>query len=184
MIEIDYRCAWQWNWPTLNIVLNVSQQANSIFQANRQLEQRSHECGGQLFVNIDKNGEFWLFATPPHRLDKSGTTWLELDAIRCKAEIMEANAAELRLVGYWHTHPQRIPALSSRDISSLVAFSDRNKGMLQNPVAIIVGQSPEGDGIRAWSHRTQKCQILAIREPQVLAEKINKPDCKNTKKSE
>lgn len=161
MIEIDYICSWQWHWPVLDISVNVSKQACDIFQSNRQSGWFARETGGQLFMGIDHLGEFWLFATPPHMLDKSGKTWLELDASRCKAEIIEANASGLRLVGYWHTHPQEVPALSTQDVVSLTVFSNRNKDILQNPVAVIVGRSTKNEGIRAWSHRSPQSQLLA-----------------------
>jgi len=184
MIEVEYRCAWQWHWPELNILFNVSKQANNIFQANRQLGRRAHECGGQLFVSIDNDGEFWMFATPPHTLDKCGSTWLELDASRCKAEIIEANVAGFRLVGYWHTHPQEVPALSSRDIASLATFSERNKGILEKPVAVIVGRSSNSEGIRAWSHQSPRSQILAVHETKALAENSDNRGGKDHKASD
>lgn len=161
MIEVNYIGAWQWHWSKFGILVNVSVQASEIFQSNRQFGYHTCERGGQLFIGIDQLGEFWLFATPPHSLDKSGRTWLELDNSRCKSEIIEANACGLRLVGYWHTHPQEVPTLSSQDVLSLTAFSDRNKDTLQNPLAVIVGRSSKKEGIRAWSHRSSELQSLA-----------------------
>lgn len=161
MIHVDFIGAWQWQWPELSVVLNVSHQARDIFYAHRQIGRSAHERGGQLFVGIDEVGTFWLYATPPHMRDRSGPTWLELDGHRCKEEIISANAMSLRLIGYWHTHPQDIPALSSQDIASLATFSFRNKGVLENPVAVIVGRSRQNSGIRAWSHRSPLRQLLA-----------------------
>ncbi|MFV4777472.1 Mov34/MPN/PAD-1 family protein [Citrobacter portucalensis] len=92
-------------------------------------------------------------ATAPHKADNAGRTWLELDPERCKKEIQKANALGLRLIGYWHTHPQVIPQISSADISSFSRFAQRYSQVLPHPVAIIVGTSPDTSGIKAWLFR-------------------------------
>ena len=89
----------------------------------------------------------------PHKADNAGRTWLELDPERCKKEIQKANALGLRLIGYWHTHPQVIPQISSADISSFSRFAQRYSQVLPHPVAIIVGTSPDTSGIKAWLFR-------------------------------
>ncbi|EQB2600303.1 Mov34/MPN/PAD-1 family protein [Aeromonas salmonicida] len=95
-------------------------------------------------------------ATPPHRNDRAGRSWLELDAGRCRQEIESANAQGLRLVGYWHTHPQTIPAISLTDIESFSRFAAHHIQDLPHPIAIIVGTSSKPEGIKAWSFRGGK----------------------------
>ncbi|MGZ8250894.1 MAG: Mov34/MPN/PAD-1 family protein, partial [Methylophilaceae bacterium] len=86
-----------------------------------------------------------------HPGDLSGPAWLELDPERCKKEVKAANAKGLLLIGFWHTHPELVPNLSLQDKKALLEFSKKNASTLPNPIAIIVGQSQEPDGIRAWS---------------------------------
>lgn len=90
-------------------------------------------------------------ATHPHPADRAGWSWLELDADRCRVEIEEANTTGLRLVGYWHTHPQVSPKISTADIASFTALENRNSGGLRSPLAVIVGNPTHHAGIRAWS---------------------------------
>ncbi len=111
------------------------------------------EGGALCFTSLIQTVSFCLLQQAPHKADKAGRTWLELDPERCKKEIQEANALGLRLIGYWHTHPQVIPQISGADISSFSRFAQRYSQVLPHPVAIIVGTSPDTSGIKAWSFR-------------------------------
>jgi hypothetical protein len=106
---------------------------------------------------LSPSGLLLSLATPPHRADRTGWTWLELDARRCFQEIGEANAIGLRLVGYWHTHPQGVPVISPADVESFTRFAERYIRDLPNPIAVIVGQSSKSEGIKAWSIRPNGC---------------------------
>ncbi|HBO9019095.1 Mov34/MPN/PAD-1 family protein [Pseudomonas aeruginosa] len=145
--------AWCWKWPGVDTTLLVSHDVAKALRAYRQ-KGWSEERGGQLFVDPSNPAGLALtLATPPHRADRSGRTWLELDDKRCHAEVKEANDKGLRLVGYWHTHPQVIPAISLDDIQSFSSFAVRHMEALPHPLAIIVGTSDEPNGIKAWSFR-------------------------------
>lgn len=146
------RLAWSWHWPQFDAVLRVDTRTAAILRGARQ-GWFQRERGGQLFADISGREGVWLTASPPHPADAAGHTWLELEAARCRAEIEHANQNGLRLIGYWHTHPQRIPRLSSKDHASFRTFADRYRDVLPNPVAVIVGTSTTDQGIRAWSIR-------------------------------
>lgn len=109
------------------------------------------------------DGLLLALATPPHRADRAGWSWLELDACRCVQEIERANADGLRLIGYWHTHPQRVPVISPMDVRSFNRFAERYVRELANPIAVIVGQSEDPEGIKAWSVRpTGSVEALCV----------------------
>lgn len=145
--------AWQWSWPGLNTPLLVSQEVASLLESYRQ-KRFDVERGGQLFVDPSSaTGLVLALATPPNKDDRAGRTWLDLNARRCRNEIEQANAAGLRLVGYWHTHPQSIPMISPTDIGSFSRFAAHYTQELPHPMAIIVGNSSSRDGIKAWSFR-------------------------------
>lgn len=149
------KIAWQWCWPDLKAHLLVAQDVANLLVGHRQRD-CDKECGGQLFVDATNPiGLVLTLATPPHKNDRAGATWLELDANRCREEILWANARGYRLVGYWHTHPQNIPMLSSADIKSFARFAKQYRQHLPHPLAIIVGNSPSPDGIKAWSFRNK-----------------------------
>ncbi len=149
--------AWAWEWPDIDSPLFVTQTVAEVFNKFRQ-----HSCGsergGQLFVDLaNPHGLIISLATPPHLKDRAGWTWLELDAERCRQEIESANALGLRLVGYWHTHPQTVPVISSTDIASFSTFAARYARELPHPIAVIVGLSSAANGIKAWSFRDGAC---------------------------
>lgn len=142
---------WRWHWSEMEVELAIDSEVYSYLREQTQHDGQP-ERGGQIFMDInDPEGLNIIAATPPSLADKSGPTWLELDEARCKKEIIDFNAKGYRLIGYWHTHPQDIPEISSQDITSFRNFSKRNKANLPNPIAIIIGRSHSIDGIKAWS---------------------------------
>ncbi|HCF7008358.1 TPA: Mov34/MPN/PAD-1 family protein [Pseudomonas aeruginosa] len=143
---------WLWRWPSLEVSLKVGPSAARIFDESRQLS-HPRERGGQLFADLSAADGIALVVTPPHPADGSGLTWLELDEQRCRREIAEANAQGLRLIGYWHTHPEPVPSPSAKDIASFRAFAAHYQHELPCPVAVIVGTAMVANGIRAWSVR-------------------------------
>jgi hypothetical protein len=143
--------------------LIVSRAVANVLGDHRQHE-KNLERGGQLFVDpISPTGLLLALATQPHYADRAGRMWLELNVQRCQEEIQSANAQGLRLVGYWHTHPAKIPEISSADITSFSRFSARYPQELPHPIAIIVGQSTKPEGIKAWSFRGGTHAVEATR---------------------
>ncbi|WP_337261541.1 MULTISPECIES: Mov34/MPN/PAD-1 family protein [unclassified Serratia (in: enterobacteria)] len=148
--------AWHWRWPTLHSELLVSQSVADVLDSHRQ-QGVSPERGGQLFVDpANQAGLLLALATLPHSTDHAGWSWLDLNAERCRREIESANAEGLRLVGYWHTHPQIVPDISPADINSFSRFAARYAEELPYPIAVIVGKSSKPEGIRVWSFREGK----------------------------
>lgn len=149
--------AWRWCWPSVNSELLVSHMVAKVLCSNRQ-PIFGVEKGGQLFIDPNRpEGLVLDLATPPHEADRSGRFWLVLDGERCQEEIEKANTQGLRLIGYWHTHPQYFPKLSPQDIASFSKFASRNNRDLPCPIAIIVGKSRKPEGIKAWSFRDERC---------------------------
>lgn len=144
---------WHWEWPSIDGTLLVTGKLLDSLSMYRQ-RAWNNERGGQLFVDPNNaRGLVLAVATPPHADDRAGWTWLELDPERCRQEIQIQNQAGLRLVGHWHTHPQKIPRISPTDVRSVARFARKNVALIPNPLAVIVGQSKSPDGIQAWIHR-------------------------------
>lgn len=147
-------CTWTWDWPDTGAHLHVSIEAGAVLRGARQRWWES-ERGGQLFADVSRADGLWLaLATPPHTNDRAGRHWLSLDPDRCRDEIERANAQGLRLIGYWHTHPQRVPALSEQDLRSFRQFMEIHRAQLPHPLAVLVGQVRQPNGIRVWSLRS------------------------------
>ena len=146
---------WTWRWPTLAVDLFVPPATASVFDRHRQRFFRK-ERGGLLFVDPQSpDGLTLVWATPPHAADRAGPFELSIDPQRGRDEIISANQKGWRLIGYWHTHPQQVPTLSSTDLASFHQLASRNPEYLPLPVAVIVGRSSRPDGIRAWSIRPE-----------------------------
>jgi len=151
-----HELAWVWVWHDLDVTLKVTSRVAEIF-SNHQQKIGDNERGGQLFVDISCADGLWLAdATLPHPDDQASTSWLIFDSDRCKQEIISANQQGLRLVGYWHTHPEKTPNLSSQDIKSFNEFSLKNSDQLACPLAIIVGNGNNKNSVRVWSMQGKK----------------------------
>lgn len=144
---------WEWSWPAVDGSVLVPA---SLLESLARYRQRAwnFERGGQLFIDPgDPRGLVLSVATAPDGRDRAGWTWLQLDSDRCKDEIRKYNSMGMRLIGHWHTHPQSVPRISTTDISSVGRFAQANAQFLENPLAVIVGQSSKPEGIQAWLFR-------------------------------
>lgn len=153
---------WHWHWPQTSVDLLVAERAASLLCSHCQ-GPRDVEKGGQLFVDIDDpRGLVLSVATPPHRDDRAGVFWLELDPARCRKEVQEWHSKGLYLLGVWHTHAERIPSLSRQDLKSLHAYGLANRFW---PLAIVVGQGSSPLNVRAWSLREGAPLLARLTQP-------------------
>lgn len=147
---------WRWTWDELGVELHVSNAAASAMKQHRQ-PFGGVERGGLLFVDPGHPAGLVLArVTPPHAADRAGEHSLIMDPARCAREIRKANAEGLRLIGFWHSHPQEVPDLSMIDISNFRSLARRSAVDLPWPMAIIVGRDLGAEGIRAWSVRPDR----------------------------
>lgn len=149
--------AWAWYWPDLELEVRASADVVAVWAMHRQRRWQK-ERGGQLFAVAEPDGAVRLVtATPPHPTDRAGWTWLELDPVRCAAEIARENGLGRRYVGTWHTHPQAIPHISPTDIAALTASARINRALLPSCLAVIVGNRGATNGVRAWRADAESC---------------------------
>lgn len=142
---------WYWYWENINVEIAIDPKVYTFLTQQKQLD-KENEKGGQLFMDHQNpDGLKIIAATPSHPSDRAGKSWLELNEDRCRREILRYNKLGYVLIGYWHTHPQEYPELSGQDKNSFCRFSKINRGLLPNPVAIIVGRAQDPDGVRIWS---------------------------------
>ena len=139
---------WQYRDPNSCLTVSIAPSVLRLFDDSRQqLWQR--ERGGVLFAeSIGTDGRLEIVdATSPHPSDRAGWNWLELDHQRCLDEIAERFSRGLHFIGYWHTHPERTPRPSARD---LAAFHRNLQGggiALRKLVAVIVGTDRSTTGV-------------------------------------
>lgn len=159
---------WAWVWDDFDVTLHVSRPIEEFWRRSRQNDD-DDERGGQLFANSrDTRGLVLSRVTVPHRRDRSGRNWLELDSRRCREELRVAEREGFRLLGYWHTHPEAIPHVSPQDIASFRAFTLANVPTIPYPICVIVGR----EQVRAWSIREQtvvEATRVALAGPPVVS---------------
>lgn len=142
--------AWQWYFKEIDVNLMVPKSAFKVFDGNRQFGNKN-ECGGLLFAHENhRDGVVLGLVTPPNPKDKSTRHSLDFDPERCRIETKAANQQGYRLIGYWHSHPEDIPNLSSQDMQTFRKLIKENPIELPSPIAVIVGRNKGPEGIRAW----------------------------------
>lgn len=112
--------------------------------SHRQLSSWSVERGGLLFAtSVGSTDGLVTIAvvSPPHPADRAARTWLELNHARCLREIRERFVCGLHFVGYWHTHPELHPRLSSQDRVAVKPLLDDPGIDLDRLVLVVVGGS-------------------------------------------
>ena len=119
--------------------------------SHRQLWPWSVESGGLLFAPSVGSSDGVVpvsVATPPHPTDRAARSWLKLDHDLCQREIHEQFALGLHFVGYWHTHPELRPSLSSQDRAALRPLHDDPGIDLSRLVMVVIGGSRQRLGVQ------------------------------------
>jgi integrative and conjugative element protein (TIGR02256 family) len=116
------------------------------FSTHRQLRFWQREAGGQLFGRLDGSRIEVLEATGPRRTDRRTRTTYVPDRRAEQREIDDRFGRGLHFIGDWHSHPEKIPVPSYRDVSSLDDTVRRSSHSMLGLVLVIVGQlaAPEG----------------------------------------
>lgn len=137
--------------PATSSRIELAPNVLALLDSKRQLKFWDKERGGLLFVDIGVQDRVLVAdASPPHRLDKAGRASLVLDHGRCLEDIKERFESGLRFVGYWHTHPERVPSISGDDIYAFTR-NLRDRGLrLRQMLALVVGILHGSDGISAY----------------------------------
>ena len=139
---------WQYRDQDSDLTVSITSPVLRVFDGSRQrLWQR--ERGGVLFAqSIGSDGHLEISeATGPHPKDRAGWNWLELDHQRCLDEISDRFSRGLHFIGYWHTHPERIPRPSARDFIVLQRNLQEGGIALRKLIAIIVGTGRTEAGV-------------------------------------
>jgi integrative and conjugative element protein (TIGR02256 family) len=114
----------------------------------RQQTQRQKERAGQLFGEISAAGVVVTEATGPRKTDRSGRTWYEIERAAAQEEIDWAFCRGLHFLGDWHTHVERAPRPSLRDLQSMTMLFTTSHHSLEAIVMLIVGTSRDAS---TWS---------------------------------
>ena len=141
-------------------ILRINNDALIHFQKNRQNHPCKKEVGGQLFGIFDGKRTTICCATGPRKIDKRGryffhpVRWLE------QYEIKKKFRQGLHYIGDWHTHPEKAPTPSLKDIASMEDCFCCSEHELESFVLVIVGQARPPKGLWVSAHNSNGYQQL------------------------
>lgn len=134
------------------------------FAANRQLDARSPESGGQLFARLDPPNVFVTRATEPKKQDRRRrfSFWPSRHSERL--EIMHMHGRGLHYVGDWHTHPEPRGWPSTRDLQSIGETVRLSKHRLGGFLLVVVGREAPPEGLTVHLHDGATAHLLQPEE--------------------
>jgi integrative and conjugative element protein (TIGR02256 family) len=145
-------------------VLVLPDEAQSHFADMRQDSWRKAEAGGQLFAHITPAEITVTKVTGPRPSDKRGRYYFEPDRRAEQREIGAMHKRDLHYVGDWHTHPERVPSPSERDIRSIDECARKSGHGLRAFVLILVGTAPFPKGLYVSLHSGHEAVELQPQE--------------------
>lgn len=118
----------------------------------RQIRWWQSEAGGQLFARLTPPIIEIVEATGPRRTDRRGRTYYEPDPQAEQREIEARHRQGLHFVGDWHTHAERCPEPSGRDLASISESVRQSRHSLNGFVLLVVGLDPAPAGLHLSIH--------------------------------
>lgn len=122
------------------------------FGSHRQVRPWHREAGGQLFAAIEGSKIVVEEATGPRPGDRRTRTSYLPDRAAERLEIEDRFRSGLHFVGDWHTHPEKVPNPSSRDIASIGESVLKSSHTLNGFILVVVGRSGPPEGLHVLLH--------------------------------
>ncbi|MBN1227779.1 MAG: Mov34/MPN/PAD-1 family protein [Deltaproteobacteria bacterium] len=121
-------------------------EALSAMHRYRQLNPKTKEAGGQLFAKFEGADTIIVEATTPKILDKRSRYGFKPNRMLQRLEIYNRYRKGLHFVGDWHTHPEKKPLPSDKDVSDMAKCFHLSIHNLRAFVMVIMGtaSAPEG----------------------------------------
>jgi integrative and conjugative element protein (TIGR02256 family) len=119
----------------------------SHFDSHRQRRFWNTEAGGQLFARLTPGLVAVGMATGPRPTDFRTPLSYIPDREAEQNEILSLRNDGWHYVGDWHTHPQRVPFPSSRDIRTVKSTTIQSKLAISGVFMVIVGRDAFPNGL-------------------------------------
>ena len=147
--------------PQTGLTIFLSNDVVEVMMKYQQRNGEGAEAGGQLFARFVDGVVHIVFAGEPKRNDRR---WWK-GFIPCRKserrEISDLYQKGLHFVGDWHTHPEKVPKYSCRDLRSIQDCFCKSKHELSGLLMIIVGYANSHDeAIRIWFANQYECCML------------------------
>ena len=130
------------------------------FDSHRQVRAWHREAGGQLFARFEESRIIVEEATGPRRGDRRGRMLYLPDRAAERLEIEDRFRLGLHFVGDWHTHPERTPHPSRRDIESIGESVLKSSHTLNGFILVVVGRAKPPEGLCMLLHDGRNSSIL------------------------
>jgi integrative and conjugative element protein (TIGR02256 family) len=128
-------------------VIVLTDEALSAMHKYRQLNSAAKEAGGQLFAKFEGVDTLIVEATRPKILDKRSRYEFKPNRLLQQLEIYHRYRQGLHFVGDWHTHPEKNPSPSIRDINDMAECFHLSTHNLRAFVMVIMGTVPTPEGL-------------------------------------
>lgn len=115
----------------------------SVMHKYRQLHPSAKEAGGQLYAKYEGVDTLILEATKPKFLDMRTRYRFRPNIMLQRFEIYYRYRKGLQFVGDWHTHPEKYPSPSHKDINYMNNYFHLSFRKFRAFVMVIIGTEPE-----------------------------------------
>lgn len=130
--------------------------------AHRQTRLWHREAGGLLFARIEDKTIRVVEATGPRPTDRRSRFGYAADRAAEQAEIDARHPLGLHYVGDWHSHPERWPTPSGRDVETMASRVLESRHELGGILFAIIGTAPLPDGLTVVVHDGKAWHRLGI----------------------
>ncbi|MEN6621800.1 MAG: Mov34/MPN/PAD-1 family protein [Smithella sp.] len=125
----------------------ITDKVLSVMHKYRQLHPSAKEAGGQLYAKFEGVDTLILEATKPKFLDKRTRYRFRPNRTLQRFEIYCRYKKGLHFVGDWHTHPEKYPSPSNKDINYMYNNFHLSLIKFRAFVMVIIGTEPEPEGL-------------------------------------
>ena len=146
--------------PNSEDVIVLSDHVVAHFERHRQLDLHANESGGQLFARFSGEATLVQRVTGPRKVDRSGRFMFFPHRGAERREIGRLWRLGFHYVGDWHTHPQRYPQPSPRDIMNLREAFSMSVHQLAGFLLVIVGTAQGSAGLSVSVVDDTNCRLL------------------------
>jgi len=125
----------------------LTDDALSAIDKYRQIDMKAKESGGQMFAKFEGADTIIVEATIPKILDKRSRYGFKPNKMLQRLEIYDRYRKGLHFIGDWHTHPEKHPSPSDKDISNMAECFHLSIHNLRAFVMVLVGTEPVSGGL-------------------------------------
>lgn len=114
--------------------------------------QWSKESVGQLYTRDLTSDEIAVEAVTKLAPRWANFSGVRFDPAKAAAERLEMFTNGFHFVGFWHSHPEKVPQPSAEDFRMAADHAAAAKPVLSGLIFVVVGTQPPPVGLGVWVH--------------------------------